>query len=539
MTSSIVDTLLSRLKLAEVADRLGITLSKQGDSNKAICPFHQDSKPSLVLYDNPTGGDRPHYNCFVCGAHGDIFDIVQKQLGKSFAESVEWLAREFGIPLPPRGTRRPQEQTSETIKEGVRREGLRRAYEIYRQPDDGGALLEGFAQTRGYPGSFLMRAGIVVSIPQALLRRTCREPLDRQLVADLEAAQLIRREFGKPDESAPYWLNMSHWREFFYDARAIFPLRNESGELIGFAGRALNSIPKADAPPKYLYTPGFKRSETLYRAEFAFSHIENIARTRRQKGAAKKNETHHLYIVEGLLDALRLEALGFPAVSILGARITDKQADAVSALVERLHQLGSTLQCHIFLDRDEAGFRGAAQVLRTLISRQIETDFIWGNTTTGKDPDELLRHEVTRNATTLLADWRQPPALALLADALGDSPQAVMSYAGWDDVSPSRFRRGVQSVISEFTRRLPIPDQQHAIAYIRDLLCQLRRETAKDGELSEAWWLKEFRALAVPTLQASVTTWCAVITLMKSRLLQQSTRLDCVFATTQLSTDLS
>ena len=52
---------------------------------KALCPFHDDRRPSLRIY--PDG-----YHCFVCGAHGDAIDLVQHMRSCTKPEAAEYVA---------------------------------------------------------------------------------------------------------------------------------------------------------------------------------------------------------------------------------------------------------------------------------------------------------------------------------------------------------------------------------------------------------------------------------------------------------------
>lgn len=76
---------LRELPIESVAERLGLTVTK----HKAICPFHQDSHPSLSFRVSTNS-----YKCFVCGAHGGVIDLAMHMLGKNFIETCEWLANE-------------------------------------------------------------------------------------------------------------------------------------------------------------------------------------------------------------------------------------------------------------------------------------------------------------------------------------------------------------------------------------------------------------------------------------------------------------
>ena len=65
-----------------VAERLGL----QVIGHKCLCPFHDDTRPSLTFH---TGRNR--YRCFVCDAHGGVIDLVKGVKGVGFKEACNWL----------------------------------------------------------------------------------------------------------------------------------------------------------------------------------------------------------------------------------------------------------------------------------------------------------------------------------------------------------------------------------------------------------------------------------------------------------------
>ena len=77
-----------------------LQLRREGRGYKAICPWHDDSRPSLQV--NP---ERQSFKCWVCDIGGDIFSFIMKMEGVEFAEALRLLADKAGIQLEPR--RRP------------------------------------------------------------------------------------------------------------------------------------------------------------------------------------------------------------------------------------------------------------------------------------------------------------------------------------------------------------------------------------------------------------------------------------------------
>lgn len=82
---------LRNLPIEGVAQRLGLRVER----HKSLCPFHEDSHPSLSFK-----ASKNTCRCFVCMTQsiGPI-DLVMRHLGKDFKEACRWLADEHNIIL--------------------------------------------------------------------------------------------------------------------------------------------------------------------------------------------------------------------------------------------------------------------------------------------------------------------------------------------------------------------------------------------------------------------------------------------------------
>ena len=69
-------------------------LRRQGRGFVAVCPFHDDRRPSLQI--NP---DRQTWKCWVCDIGGDIFSFVMKRENVTFPEALRMLAEKAGISM--------------------------------------------------------------------------------------------------------------------------------------------------------------------------------------------------------------------------------------------------------------------------------------------------------------------------------------------------------------------------------------------------------------------------------------------------------
>ena len=78
-----IDDIKRYYPIIDIAKRLGLEIDR---NNKAICPFHNDTNPSLSfnIKDN-------YYHCFSCGASGDNIKLVKEVLHCSFNEAVNFI----------------------------------------------------------------------------------------------------------------------------------------------------------------------------------------------------------------------------------------------------------------------------------------------------------------------------------------------------------------------------------------------------------------------------------------------------------------
>ena len=85
------------IKRRVTTERAAIRYGYNPDSrHRILCPFHDDHKPSLMLYP----GDRGWY-CFVCGIGGDVVGFVSKLFHLSPHEAAIKLNDDFGLGMTP------------------------------------------------------------------------------------------------------------------------------------------------------------------------------------------------------------------------------------------------------------------------------------------------------------------------------------------------------------------------------------------------------------------------------------------------------
>ena len=97
---NVFGTVKTSINTREAAENYGIEVNRYG---KALCPFHNDRHPSMVVYDD-------HYHCFACGEHGAVIDLVANLYGLPVLDAANKLAFDFGISQDKPPTKEMQEQ---------------------------------------------------------------------------------------------------------------------------------------------------------------------------------------------------------------------------------------------------------------------------------------------------------------------------------------------------------------------------------------------------------------------------------------------
>ena len=336
-----------------------VALRKAGRRLTGLCPFHQERTPSFTV--DPESG---LWHCFGCKAGGDLFRFVEMVEKVDFGEAVELLARRLGVqPRSPEQAGRQHDrerllaiheaacaffqaqlktEAGERARAYLERRGLSpatiEAFSIGYAPPGWDGLLIAVGR-KGYPGHELAKAGLVIA----------RENHDG-----------------------------------FYDRfrdRVIFPIRDSSGRVIAFGGRALDE----EQQPKYLNSPDsalFQKGHVLY----AFD------RARRVMG-----EAGQAIIVEGYLDAIACHDAGFgETVATMGTALTPDHVEMLRRRVPRLV---------LAFDADSAGMAAALRGRELFQQSGLAVRVL--SLPDGLDPDQVVR-ERGREAFAALIEAAVP-----------------------------------------------------------------------------------------------------------------------------------
>ena len=81
---------------ADIVDVISdyLDLKQRGRNYVAVCPFHDDHSPSLVV-----SRERQMFTCFTCKTSGNVFSFVMKYENVTFPEAVQTVAKKIGYTL--------------------------------------------------------------------------------------------------------------------------------------------------------------------------------------------------------------------------------------------------------------------------------------------------------------------------------------------------------------------------------------------------------------------------------------------------------
>ena len=119
MCNNIFTEVKQRLNIRQVVEFYGYKVNRNG---QFICAFHNDHKPSASIKND-------YFNCFVCGAGGDLITFTAKLHGLSNIDACKKLDQDFHLGLS-------QQPVSHIDRLKADREKVKRETELKRQQEE-------------------------------------------------------------------------------------------------------------------------------------------------------------------------------------------------------------------------------------------------------------------------------------------------------------------------------------------------------------------------------------------------------------------
>jgi DNA primase len=94
-----IERIKQEVSIRQLVEYYGVKLEKKGKDLVALCPFHNDHEPSLII--TP---DKNLWHCLgACQTGGSVIDWVMKIEGVSFRHALEILKEKHGIVVSESG----------------------------------------------------------------------------------------------------------------------------------------------------------------------------------------------------------------------------------------------------------------------------------------------------------------------------------------------------------------------------------------------------------------------------------------------------
>ena len=249
-----------------------------GGQKKGLCPFHDEKSPSFHV--TPSKG---YFHCFGCQSGGDVIAFLMKIDHLTFTETIERLADRLGYTL------RYEEGSGNApvFSAGARSRLIAansEAAKFYQTQLNSPNAQHGrdLLTKRGFDKSACIQFGVGFAPDEW-------DALTKHLRAmDYTIDELETAGLSKMGQRGP----IDRFRN-----RLTWPIRDISGDVVGFGARKLASDTE-DQGPKYLNTPEtpvYKKSQVLYGLDVA------------KKEIAKKRQA---VIVEGYTDVMAAHLAG-------------------------------------------------------------------------------------------------------------------------------------------------------------------------------------------------------------------------------------
>lgn len=347
LDQDLIDSLLHAADIVAVISHY-ITVEKKGRNFVAVCPFHNDTNPSLQI-----SAEKQIFKCFACGTGGNAIGFVQEFEKTSFIEAARKVAEIVGFHDPrleamakPKAPIDPEKQKlfacindlqsfyryslmtpeGEKAREYLKKRNLdlpqQQKYAIGYAPVDGGRTIQ-FLEAKGHSRKSIEDIGIAMA---------------REGMSDVNAGRLI------------------------------FPLSDPEGQVIGFSARQLEK----NGTSKYVNSPEtkiFHKGEVLY-------NYHNAAKTAHRTG--------YCYVLEGFMDVMALDKAGIPeAIALMGTALTKTQVNLLKKL---------RCEIRLCLDGDQAGQKGMMAAIRLLVEAKVPYKIVdYGADL--RDPDDILQED--------------------------------------------------------------------------------------------------------------------------------------------------
>ena len=323
-----------------------LPLVKKGKDYLAKCPFHDDTNPSMHV-----SPEKQIFKCFVCGTGGDAITFVMKYEHLGFKDAMKKVADICGYSDPRLdGIQEVKVVDSRRVPLIKCLRDLTTYYQYALNSPEGKAGLDYF-ESRHLNQTLRNKFQLGYAFKDG--KATCKFLQERghslKTIEDIGIASSISGTYSDRNQG-----------------RAIFPIFDTNGEVIGYSARKINNDPDAakyvNSPETYL----FHKSNVLYNYHNA---------------KEKAHIAGYVYVLEGFMDVFALYRVGIEScVALMGTALTAEHVRLLRAL---------NAEIRLCLDGDLPGQKASMEIATNLAQNGLNVRIV-DNQNSSKDPDEIL-----------------------------------------------------------------------------------------------------------------------------------------------------
>ncbi len=340
----------SEINILELVQELGIAVTQTGKNFKALCPFHNDSNPSLSI-----SVEKNIAYCMSCKTGGAPFSFYQKFKKLDTKATLDYFSKRLNLGYTYKPD--PLENEYTACAEAAKFMHMR-----LLKTNSGAEYLTYLTEKRRLTLETIEHFQIGAALNDNLMSET--------LIKQGIATQTLKNTS----------LIGTHGERIydFFKNRVMFPLKNVSGKIVGFSGRALT---ESKDNPKYVNSPDtlvFKKEEVIY-------HLSD---------ALNENPKKEVILVEGFFDVIALFNSGLKnACASMGTTLTEAN---LKSLVENAKSIV------LMYDGDLPGQKAAESVAFKFL-RFPKTNVYIVNIPNKQDPDEYFQTNGKAGIDSLLS----------------------------------------------------------------------------------------------------------------------------------------
>ena len=436
-----IDEVKNRVDIVDVVSDF-VSLKKSGQNYKALSPFANEKTPSFFVV--PSKGI---FKDFSSGKGGDAFTFVMEHEKLSYAESIRYLAKKYGVEI------KEDKLSDENRAEQSEREGLyilmNFAKDFYKNilltHEEGRSIGLSYFRERGFNDRTIEKfeLGYALEGWENFSKEAVSKGYNKELLE--KTGLVVKKEDGSSYDR--------------FRGRVIFPVHNISGKVLAFGARMMG---KDKNQPKYINSP---ETEIYHKSDVLYGLYQG-------KNAIRNKE--NCYLVEGYTDVISMHQADVEnVVASSGTALTEGQIRLIHRFTENVT---------VLFDGDSAGIKAALRGIDMILKGGLNVRVVLFPD--GEDPDSYSRKVGTTEFQKFLKEKSQDfvsfKTNLYAAEAAGDpirKAESIKEIISSISLIPDPVKRSVY--IQETSNLLKIAEQV-LLTELNKILIQERRKNEKE-----------------------------------------------------------